>query len=165
MWEWEEGLSSRPCEKGARFEVGVVLWIRDLPLGPPMVDATFPSDHGENSSCLVKSIEGGIVTASCTTGVIGGGAKGKRSAGLWGTSSRFWLGSADTSSLKLKRCDYPGMELNFTLMFHTPWLYQERVPTSNKEKKIDKKKWKKKDRKNKQMNQMLPTILLCYYST
>lgn len=69
MWEWEEGLSSRPCEKGASFEVGVVLLIRDLPLGPPMDDATFPSDHGENSSCLVKSIEGAIVTASCTTGV------------------------------------------------------------------------------------------------
>ena len=32
----------------------MVLWIRDPPLGPPMVDATFPSDHGENSSCLVK---------------------------------------------------------------------------------------------------------------
>ena len=26
--------------RGARFEVGVVLWIRDPPLGPPMVDAT-----------------------------------------------------------------------------------------------------------------------------
>ena len=79
----------------------MVLWIRDLPLGPPMVDATFPSDHGENSSCLVKSIEGAIVTASCTTGVIGGGGTGKRSAGLWGASSRFWLGSSDTSSPKL----------------------------------------------------------------
>lgn len=87
----------------------MVLWIRDLPLGPPMVDATFPSDHGENSSCLVKSIEGAIVTASCTTGVIGGGGKGKRSAGLWGASSRFWLGSSDTSSPKLKRCDYPSI--------------------------------------------------------
>ena len=50
----------------------MVLWIRDLPLGPPMVDATFPSDHGENSSCLVKIIEGASVAVSRTTGVIGG---------------------------------------------------------------------------------------------
>lgn len=28
-----------------------------------------------------------------------------------------------------------------------PWLYQERVPTSNKEKKKDKNKWKEKDQK------------------
>ena len=52
------------------------------------------------------------------------------------------------------------MELNLILMFHIPWLYQERVPTSNKEKKIDKKKWKKKDRK-KQTNE--PNVT--YYTT
>ena len=41
------------------------------------------------------------------------------------------------------------MELNFMLMIHMPWLYQERLPTSNKEKKKDKNKWKEKDRKKK----------------
>lgn len=37
-----------------------------------MVDATFASDQGENTSCLVKSIEGASVAVSRTTGVIGG---------------------------------------------------------------------------------------------
>ena len=48
-----------------------------------------------------------------------------------------------TLSTTLRRffnLDYPGMELNFMLMIHMPWLYQERVPTSNKEKKKDKNK-------------------------
>ena len=89
----------------------------------------------------------------------------KPSAGLWGTSSRLWLGCSDTSSPKIKHCDYPRMELNFILMFHIPWLYQERVPTSNNEKKERQEKMEEKDRKDKQMNQMLPTILLCYCST
>lgn len=43
-------------------------------------------------------------------------------------------------------------------MFHMP-LYQERVPTSNKEKKIDKKKWTKGPKK--QTNESNVT----YYTT
>lgn len=99
-----------------------------------------PSEHGGNS------IEGAIVTVSCTTEVTECGGEGKRSAGLWGVSSRFWLGSSDTSFPKLKRFDYPGMELNFILTFHMP-LYREMVPTSDKGKKKFKKKWKKKTEK------------------
>ena len=85
---------------------------------------------------------------------------GKPSAGLWGTSSRLWLGCSDTSSPKIKHCDYPGMELNFILMFHILWLYQERVPTSNKEKK---RKTGKNGRKRPKRQANEPNVT--YYTT
>lgn len=52
------------------------------------------------------------------------------------------------------------MELNFTLMFHMPWLYQERVPTSNKEKKERQEKMEDKGPK-RQANE--PNVT--YYTT